>query len=85
MAVLLAASIAVVAWTRGADGGLTVPPNYVGIIDVRTGTVTAAGCRSGSGPGPIAAGAGAVWVGNLEDRNLTRIDLGAARPSRRCR
>ena len=26
-------------------------------------------------PGPIAAGQGSIWVGNLDDRNLTRIDV----------
>ena len=25
-------------------------------------------------PGPIAAGSGFVWVGNLQDRNLSKID-----------
>ena len=29
-------------------------------------------------PGPVAAGAGSIWVGNLQDRNLTRIDPEAA-------
>ena len=28
----------------------------------------------GPRPGPIADGAGSLWVGNLEDRTLTRID-----------
>ncbi len=34
-------------------------------------------------PGPVAQGAGAVWVGNVGDRNLTRIDLddGSAAPT----
>ena len=25
-------------------------------------------------PGPIAVGGGVVWVGNLDDRNLTRLN-----------
>ena len=28
----------------------------------------------GNRPGPVAFGAGSVWVGNIEDRNLTRLD-----------
>ena len=55
---------------RGAD----VPPNYVGLIDPRAGEVRSA-VPVGIRPGPIAAGAGSIWVGNLDDRSLTRIDL----------
>ena len=72
--VLLALTAAVLAWTRESGGGLVVPPNYVGVIDPKTGEVATA-VPVGIRPGPIAAGGGSIWVGNLDDRNLTRIDL----------
>ena len=34
-------------------------------------------------PGPIAAGAGSLWVGNLQDRTLTKIDPATALGDRR--
>jgi YVTN family beta-propeller protein len=73
---LLAAAVATAAFLalRDRGGGLgEVPPNQVGVIDPRTGEIVAA-IPVGIQPGPIAAGAGSVWVGNLQDRNLTRID-----------
>jgi YVTN family beta-propeller protein len=59
---------------RGSGGGLgSVQPNHVGVIDPKTNDIVdeiAVGLR----PGPVAAGDGLVWVGNLQDRNLTKID-----------
>lgn len=71
--VLLVALTAVLAWTRESGGGLVVPPNYVGVIDPGTGEMATA-IPVGIRPGPIAAGGGSIWVGNLDDRTLTRID-----------
>jgi peptide/nickel transport system substrate-binding protein len=46
----------------------------VGVIDPETNTVAAA-VPVGNRPGPVAAGGGWVWVGNLgPDRNVTKID-----------
>jgi YVTN family beta-propeller protein len=60
--------------TRNSSGGLSeVGPNEVGIIDPATNEIVAA-IPVGIRPGPVAAGAGSVWVGNLQDRTLTRID-----------
>jgi YVTN family beta-propeller protein len=60
--------------TRDSPGGLAeVLPNYVGVIDPESNTIVAA-IPVGIRPGPVAAGAGSVWVGSLQDRNLTRID-----------
>jgi YVTN family beta-propeller protein len=75
-AALLLAAATVVAFlaTGDSEGGLAeVPPNYVGMIDPETNTVVAA-IPVGIRPGPVAAGAGSVWVANLEDRTVTRID-----------
>jgi DNA-binding SARP family transcriptional activator len=74
LAVLVAAAVAVVATTRDSGGGLgRVRPNSVGVIDAASGTIVAE-VPVGRRPGPVAVGGGSVWVGNLDDRNLTRID-----------
>jgi YVTN family beta-propeller protein len=70
---LVAAAVAVLA-TRNSGGGLAgVQANHVGLIDTRTNEIVAE-LPVGIRPGPVAIGAGSVWVGNLQDRNLTRID-----------
>jgi YVTN family beta-propeller protein len=81
-AVLAAAGLALLAIvalgaflaTRDSSGGLGgVSPNHVGVIDTESNEIVAA-VPVGLRPGPVAAGEGFVWVGNLQDRNLTRID-----------
>jgi YVTN family beta-propeller protein len=68
----LAAAILVA--TRDSAGGLSgVRANHVGLIDPDTNEIVAE-VQAGIRPGPIGVGAGSVWVGNLQDRNLTRID-----------
>ena len=61
--------------TRGSNGGLSgVQPNHLGLIDPETSEIVAE-VAVGIRPGPVvAAAAGSIWVGNLEDRTLTRID-----------
>jgi YVTN family beta-propeller protein len=60
--------------TRDSAGGLgEIRPNHVGAIDPETNEIVAE-VTVGIRPGPVAVGAGSVWVGNLQDRNLTRID-----------
>jgi YVTN family beta-propeller protein len=62
--------------TRGSSGGLSgVQPNHVGVIDPRTNEIVDE-IPVGLEPGPVAAGAGSgpVWVGNMHDRTLMRID-----------
>jgi len=75
LALALGVALAVVLLARtGSGGGLgAVQPNHVGLIDVATNKIVAE-VQVGIRPGPVAAGAGAVWVGNLDDRNLTKID-----------
>jgi len=74
-ALVLAAVIATIAFltTRGPGGLSEVRPNHVGVIDPETNAIVAE-IPVGIRPGPVAAGAAALWVGNLQDRNLTRID-----------
>ncbi len=74
LAVAAVAAIAVVLLTGGGGGGLSgVDANNVGVIDAKTNEIVAQ-VPVGIRPGPIATGPGAVWVGNLDDRTLTRID-----------
>ena len=78
------AAIALVAFlvTRDTGGGLAgVDPNYVGVIDPEGNAIVAA-IPVGASPGPVAAGAGSVWVGNVQDRTLTRIDARLRTPVR---
>jgi YVTN family beta-propeller protein len=85
---LVAAAVVVAAITaaafligRDSSGGLAeVPPNYVGVIDPAENEIVTA-IPVGIRPGPVAAGAGSVWVGNLQDRNLTRIDVAQRAPA----
>jgi YVTN family beta-propeller protein len=74
-AVLVAVLAVTVLATRDSRGGLgAIEPNHVGLIDPKTNHIVAE-TPVGIRPGPLAVGAGSVWVGNLQDRNLTRIDL----------
>ena len=63
----------------GGGGGLSlVHPNNVGVIDPTTNRIVDE-VQVGIRPGPIAAGEGSVWVGNIADRNLTRVDYAPER------
>ena len=79
--VLVAAALVAAAVTTAAalfltsgSGGAAVPPNHVGVIDPETNTVIAS-VPVGADPGPLATGAGFLWVANAVDRTITRISL----------
>jgi YVTN family beta-propeller protein len=73
-AAVVLAAVAVVVTTRSGGGGLaSIRPNAVGVIDPVSNKVVGE-VPVGIAPGPVAVGAGAVWVGNVGDRTLTRID-----------
>jgi len=77
VAVLVIVPVVVLVMTRGGGGGLGgVHANHVGMIDPKTNEIVAE-VPVGIRPGPVAAGAGSVWVGNMDDRTLTRVDPGA--------
>ena len=86
--VALAALLVAAAATAGAIVALAgddaqrvdVPPNSVAVIDPATNDVIDT-VQVGIRPGPITAGDGSVWAGNLDDRNLTRIDVRLRRPA----
>ena len=60
---------------RNEPAPVVVLPNSLAVIDVDTNRVESS-IPVGTRPGPVAAGAGYVWVGNLaeSDRSLSRID-----------
>ncbi len=75
IALLLGAALAAVLLMRGGGGGLSlVHPNNVGVIDPETNEIVTE-VPVGIRPGPITAGGGSVWIGNIGDRTLTRVDM----------
>jgi YVTN family beta-propeller protein len=72
-ALLAAAAIAAVVAFATRETPITVPPNSVAIIDPESNKVVDY-VLTGIRPGPVAIGSDAVWVGNLDDRSLSRID-----------
>jgi YVTN family beta-propeller protein len=71
---LVAAVAAGLLLRTDSRGGLgEIQANHVGIIDPQTNEIVAE-IPVGIEPGPVAVGGGSVWVGNVQDRNLTRID-----------
>jgi YVTN family beta-propeller protein len=67
--------------TRDTKSGLSgVRPNHVGIIDPKTNEIVDE-VQVGIRPGPIAVGGGAVWVGNLDERTLTKVDAKRRAPA----
>lgn len=58
---------------RDGGGSVTVSPNSVAVVDPSSGRVVEV-VNVGRRPGPLALGAGSIWVGNLGDRTVTRID-----------
>jgi YVTN family beta-propeller protein len=75
VALALAVALAAALLLRSDSGGGlgAIQPNHVGVIDLETNEIVAE-VPVGIQPGPVAAGAGSVWVGNAEDRTLTRVD-----------
>jgi YVTN family beta-propeller protein len=67
-----AALIALLAFRGGGDA-IPVRPNSVAVIDPETNKVVA-DVAVGERPGPAAFGGGGVWVGNLDDSTLSRIN-----------
>jgi YVTN family beta-propeller protein len=79
-ALLLAAAIAavVVELTRGGDVKLHVTANSVAAINVRSDRVVGV-VPVGTRPGTVAFGSGSLWVANLDDQTISRIDPGTQR------
>jgi YVTN family beta-propeller protein len=75
-AVLAAAIVAAVALLAGSgsSGAVAVAPNSVAVIDPDKGFVVAT-IPVDENPGPMSAGAGGVWVLNLNSATLSQIDV----------
>lgn len=75
IAALLLAAVAtgVLLSTGGSDAPPAIPANGLAIVDPGEGRITDAISLDGS-PGPIAAGAGAVWAVDVANSTVTRID-----------
>ena len=84
-AVLLAAIITA-AVKLAASGASTVraPPNSLAAIDVHSDRVTGV-VAVGARPGAVAFGSGSLWVANLDDQNISRIDPRSLRTLRNIR
>jgi YVTN family beta-propeller protein len=70
---LVTGLIAVTALTHRGAGQITVRANSVAIIDPAHDAVVGQ-VPVGVRPGDITAGAGALWVANLDDNSVTQID-----------
>jgi YVTN family beta-propeller protein len=70
---LLAAAVFLA--TRDSAGGLSaVDPDNVGVIDPKSNEIVAE-IPVGTRPGPVAPGGSFLWVGNLDQGTLTKVDL----------
>jgi len=75
-AMTVAVTVVVVAGvltTRGREMHVTVAPNSIVALDP-SGAI-AASVQVGARPVAITSGAGALWVANLDDRSVTRVDV----------
>jgi YVTN family beta-propeller protein len=72
---LLAAAIAagVAELTAGPASGLRVAPNSVAAIDTNTNGVVAQ-VPVGARPSAITFGSGSLWIANLDDQTVSRVD-----------
>ena len=71
----VAVAIPVLALTRGgSQAGVTVQGNAVAEIDPHSDEVVGQVPNVGARPSSIAYGSGSLWVANLDDRTVSRID-----------
>jgi DNA-binding SARP family transcriptional activator/streptogramin lyase len=80
--VTVAAALAVgfVLAARDPSAAIEIVPNSVAVVDAHTNEIVD-DIRVGAYPGPVAAGNGSVWVGNIGDDTMTRIDTRTRKPS----
>ena len=73
-ALVLGAAIAVISFTITRDsGGVSIVPNSVAIVDVQTNRLVG-DIPLGGRPGAIVFGEGAIWIANVDDGTIARID-----------
>jgi YVTN family beta-propeller protein len=81
-AVLLAAIVVAAVNLSGSGGGsVQVAPNSVAVIDPGSNRVVGS-VPVGSRPGAIVFAAGSLWVANVDDQTVSRIDPMSLRPLR---
>lgn len=83
-AILLAALVGAAVKLSGSGSGsvrVRAAPNSVAVIDPHTDSVVAS-APVGARPGPVAFGSGSLWVANLDDQTVSRIDPGSLRTLR---
>ena len=76
---VLAAAVAIPVFAfaqGGSSGGVTVQGNAVAEIDPGSNQVVGQVPNVGARPGSIASGSGSLWVANLDDQTVARIDPG---------
>ncbi len=76
-ALVVAAIVAGIALTRGSSGTAQaagpLAPNSLGVVDERSGKLLSE-APVGQSPTGVAAGEGAYWVTNTDDKTVSRID-----------
>lgn len=73
--VVAAASVAIPIFALGGgDSGVAVAPNSVAVIDPNTNRVVRA-IPVGARPGAITFGSKALWVSNVDDSSISRIEV----------
>jgi DNA-binding SARP family transcriptional activator/streptogramin lyase len=73
VAAVVGVGVGVSLWSRDPDRAVEVLPNSVAVVDAR-GNRLVDDIQVGRYPGPVAATATAVWVGNIADNTMMRID-----------
>jgi DNA-binding beta-propeller fold protein YncE len=73
LVLLAAAALAAFLLTRGSGALDEVSPNSVGMIDPTSNEIVSE-AQVGIDPEAVAVGAGGVWVANVEDETVSRID-----------
>jgi serine/threonine protein kinase len=73
IALLVIAAIAAVLLTRESSGISSVSPNHVGVIDPSSNRLVSE-VQVGREPQAVTTGADGVWVTNVEDETVSRID-----------
>ena len=80
LAVLIAAAVRLAG--SGTSSTVRVAPNSLAAIDTDTNRVVGQ-VAVGTRPGAIAFGSGSLWVANLDDQTISRVDPKTLRPAAR--
>lgn len=73
LVLVIAAGAAFLLGRQGPPGGVSAGPNTIARIDPLSNGI-ADTIRVGTGPTALAGGGAAIWVANLDDRTVSRVD-----------